>query len=109
MSDFPKIGWGFSKSGELLEKWPQDENGEPVPGALLTHRVSTDLDDVMTVNLLEAYGIPCIRRDMKGGAFGRIMLGISGYGTDLYVPETMLEDALALLSGESEDDDDNER
>ena len=40
-----------------------------------------------------------------------MVLGISGYGADLFVPESMLEDALALISqeGEIEDDDNDEQ
>ena len=105
---FPKLGWGFSKSGKLLKAWPKDGEGEPVPGAFLTHCSSVDMEDEMLVNMLEAYGIPCIRRFPKDGSLGNVVLGMSGFGTDLYVPEEMLEDALALISEENCDDDDDD-
>ena len=31
------------------------------------------------------------------GRFGRLVLGFSGTGTDIYVPESMYDDALALI------------
>lgn len=109
MTDFPKMGWGFSKSGELIKTWPKDENGEPLPGALLKRCSSVDMEDEMTVNLLEAYGIPCICRYPGNGSLGRVVLGMSGEGAELYVPEAMLEDALALISEENAYDDDEQQ
>ena len=108
---FPKLGWGFSKRGKLYKSWPKDEKGEPAPAALLTHCGCADMEDVMILNLLEAYGIPCIRRASQDGGLGDVVLGISGYGADLFVPESMLEDALALISqeGEIEYDDNDEQ
>lgn len=106
---YPKIGWGFSKPGELLKTWPKDANGEPVPGAFLLHCSCPNLEDEMIVNLLEAYGIPCIRRFPRNGDLGRVVLGMSGTGVDLYVPEHMLEDAKALLSEDCVYDDDDEQ
>ncbi len=106
---FPKIGWGFSKSGKLTEAWPKDPDGEPVASVFLMHCNCTDLEDELTVNLLEAYGIPCVRRFPNNGDLGRVMLGMSGTGVDLYVPETLLEDAKALISEDCAYDDDDEQ
>ena len=106
---FPKIGWGFSKSGKLTEAWPKDPDGEPVASVFLMHCNCTDLEDELTVNLLEAYGIPCVRRFPNNGDLGRVVLGMSGTGVDLYVPETLLEDAKALISEDCAYDDDDEQ
>ena len=67
--------------GALMEKWPRDERGEPVRPAFLAFRSSTDLAD-----------------------FGKVILGISGTGSRIYVPETMLEDAKALMEAETDDE-----
>lgn len=106
---FPKIGWGFSKTGELLKTWPKDPDGAPVSGAFLLHCSCTDLEDEVIVNLLEAYGIPCVRRFPNNGDLGRVMLGMSGTGVDLYVPECLLEDAKALISEDCVYDNDDEQ
>lgn len=53
----------------------------------------------MIVNLLEAYGIPCIRQYPNDGDFGRLILGTSGTGVEIYVPKTMYEDAVNLSEG----------
>lgn len=106
---FPKLGWGFSKAGKLLKDWPKDENGEALPGAFLTHCSCVDLQDEMLVNMLEAYGIPCLRRYPQNGSLGRVVLGMSGTGVDIFVPAEMLEDAKALISEDCEVDDDDQQ
>lgn len=103
-----KAEWGRELRGELLRRWPKDERGEPVHPVLLTRCPSVDMRDVLLINLLEAYGIPCLKNYPRYGEFGKLMLGMSGFGVDIYVPETMLEDARALcesapVSGEDEE------
>lgn len=105
---FPKLGWGFTEYGKQLKNWPKESGGEPVAPAFLTHCGSLDMEDEMLTNLLEAYGIPCLRRFPENGSFGRVVLGMSGNGADIYVPETMLEDAKNLISEDSEYDGDEE-
>ena len=56
-----KAEWGRSLPGDLLKRWPRDADGELVPPALLTKCTGVDMDDVLLVNMLEAYGIPCLK------------------------------------------------
>ena len=70
---------------------------ERVPQPGLEARSSTDLSDQLTMNMLQAYGIPCLSMERGNGSLGRLILGISGYGVDLYVPESMLADAGKLI------------
>lgn len=102
MNEEAKLEWGRKLTGELYERWPKDENGEPVEPVFLTHCMSLDMRDEMLVNLLEAYGIPCLRQYPNDGDFGRLMLGMSGPGVDVYVPRNMYEDAINLSEGSSE-------
>ncbi len=97
-----KLLWGWSPVGKLADAWPRDENGEFVSPAFLTHCMSIDMQDEMLINMLSAFGIPAVRQYPNDGSFGRVVLGMSGSGTDIYVPRTLLEDALALVSGECE-------
>ena len=104
MSD-QKLSFGFGKlPGELYARWPKDAAGEPVPPKYLTHCSSTDLEDTMLVNLLEAYDIPVLRVCPGDGAFGRVVLGISGTGNSIFVPETRYEDAKELMEGNNDDE-----
>ena len=97
----PKAVWGRSElPGELTDKWPRDEKGELVQPVFLVHRSSLDMDDEMTVSLLDSCGIPAMRQYPNDGDFGRLILGVAGAGTDIYVPETMKEEALLLIKGE---------
>ena len=91
--------WSRSLPGGLLERWPKDERGEPEEPVLLTTAINLNLFDEMTINMLEAYGIPCLKRYPGDGSFGKVVLGMSGQGTEIYVPKSMLEDAQALVSG----------
>ena len=45
-------------------------------------------------------GIPCFKYYAKEGGAGKVINGFSGYGADLYVPASRLEEARELLSAE---------
>ena len=85
--------------------WPNDENGEAIPPAYLTHIIGGPLDMELTLNLLEAYGIPHVCRYPNNGLFGKLILGHPTGGMEVFVPETMLEDAQNLLNAEIVEDE----
>ncbi len=97
--------WGRRDYGELLRTWPRDENGEPVTPAFLTQCAGLDLEDQLLVNMLQAYGIPCLTRYPGNGGFGKVVLGMSGFGVEIYVPETLLDDARALCEEGAPDEE----
>ena len=99
------LSWGRDSRRDLLERWPATPEGEPVTPAFLTKCGQVDLEDRLLVNMLEAYGIPCLTRYPHSGEFGKVVLGMSGFGTEIYVPETMLQDAIALLESEDVEDE----
>ena len=37
MDENAKLEWGRRLTGELFERWPKDEKGEPVEPVFLTH------------------------------------------------------------------------
>lgn len=89
--------------GELLEKWPKDEQGNPVQPKLLAHCSSLDMADIMLVNMLRSYGIPAMMLHPGDGDFGKVVLGMSGTGSRIYVPENMYEDAKVLMEAEPDE------
>lgn len=97
-----KLEWGRKITGDLLKRWPKDDKDEPVEPVFLTHCTCLDFQDEMLVNLLEAYSIPCLRLYPNDGDFGRLVLGMSGPGVDIYIPKTMYEDAVNLSEGRAE-------
>ena len=99
-----KDDWGKVLRGELYERWPKDENGDPEEPVFLGTAVNVNLFDELTVNMLEAYGIPCLRIYPGDGTFGKIILGMSGQGTEIYVPRSMIEDAANLCTYNAEKD-----
>lgn len=88
------MNWSFD---EKKMAWPATPDGEKVPPAYLVHLSAKDMESNIFINMLESYGIPTVTRYPGDGSFGRVILGISGTGVDIYVPETMLEDARALM------------
>ena len=92
----PKIEWGRAELNGLLKRWPKDEDGQPEKARLLCRMSCVDMSDRLFVNMLEAYGIPCLSVDPGDGGFGRVVLGMSGPGVDIYVPENLYDDAVAL-------------
>lgn len=105
----PRLEWGWGHRESLLDRWPKTADGDPVPPVFLVHTIPNNFADEMLVNLLEAYGIPTVRRYPNDGEFGKVILGMSGSGVDIYVPETDFEAALELLNGEvMEEDDQND-
>lgn len=93
-----KAQWGLSFGGSRLKNsWPADISGEPEQACFLTHRSSVNFDDKLLVNMLAAYGIPALLSHPQDGCFGKVVLGISGEGSDIYVPISMLENAKALM------------
>ena len=101
-------GWNKTVNWNLLENWPLLENGEPEQPAFLKHCSSVDMDDVLTVNLLESFGIPCAGSYCENGALGKVILGMPGNGVDVFVPQSLLEEAKALLEGGQISDEDHE-
>ena len=95
--------WGKRLPDELLKRWPKNEAGEPEKPVFLCNCPSQDLGDELFTNMLEAYGIPCLKVYPGDGSFGRVVLGMSGLGMDVYVPESLYEDAVALSSPSEEE------
>lgn len=95
--------WFLGKKKKLTDKWPKTEGGEPVSPAFLTHVGGNPMDMQIVLSLLEAYGIPAVDRYPNNGDFGRLILGHAGGGVDVYVPETMLEEAKDILAAETGD------
>lgn len=103
--------WGRRKADDLSQRWPKDEKGEMIPAAYLKHTAGSELDIEVEINLLEAYGIPVLRKPVLDGDLGKVILGFSGPGEDLFVPETLLEEAKDLLEAVPVEDEEenNER
>lgn len=98
------LSWGRHEYGKLYDEWPRDEAGGTIPPAFLTHCGPLDMEAEMVQSMLGSYGIPSIRRLPGDGAFGELILGMSGNGIDIFVPATQLADAQELLKGEPDDD-----
>ena len=105
MADRLNIEWGRGEYSQLLKRWPKDENGQPEAPIFLRSEKNLDMSDELLVNMLEAYQIPCLRIYPGDGSFGRVVLGTSGWGVDIYVPESLYQDAKELTEGEIEYED----
>lgn len=90
--------WYQSLPGQTYKDWPK-KNGEPEEPSFLKHCTSVDMEDDMLINMLSAYEIPAVKIYPSNGGFGKVVLGMSGDGADIFVPSSMLEDAVALIGG----------
>ena len=89
----------------LTEIWPKDDNGDNEEAVFLCNLSSSDMEDELLVSMLDAYGIPTVKKYPGDGAFGKVVLGMSGLGTDLYVPKSLYKDAVTLINQTEEDTD----
>ena len=97
------IAWGKIPPSDLKERWPKTQSGDLEKAVFLCNCKALDLGDELKINMLEAFGIPCLRNYPGDGSFGKVVIGMSGLGTDIYVPESMLEEAQNLLKAEPEE------
>lgn len=95
--------WGRS-TGSVYDNWPKNENGEPEEAKFLLRCRSNDMAPELKINMLAAYGIPCVCRYPGDGGFGKVLMGMSGNGVDIFVPESMYEDAVQLCREENENE-----
>ena len=101
------MDWKFGKHIDDGPQWPTNENGA-VPEAVAAVMSDTQLGVTTAVTMLHAFGIPARVRYPGDGTFGRIVLGFSGYGAEILVPEDRLEEAAALLETDAAEDIDRE-
>ena len=95
-----KSEWGRALGDKVSDRWPKTAQGEPETPALLCNCKSLDLGDALRINMLEAYGIPCLKIYPGDGSFGKLILGVSGQGVDILVPKSLYNDAKVLCEGE---------
>ena len=62
-----ELSWGKGLPSDLLERWPKTPSGEPEKAVFFCNCKAPNLDDELKINMLEAYGIPCLRdyRDVR--------------------------------------------
>lgn len=101
-SDRETPSWYRSLPGEIYSKWPNTD-GEPEAPAFLKHCTSVDMEDEMLISMLSAYGIPAVKVYPGSGGFGAVVLGMSGEGSDIFVPISMHDDAASLIGGGSDE------
>ena len=91
---------GFGKRRKIMDKWPKKENGEPINPVFLKHVGGSQMDSELVISLLDAYNIAAVCQYPNNGDFGRVIIGHAGGGVDIYVPETLLEEATDIISAE---------
>lgn len=92
------VNWSFAQDRAVYGDWPKDANGNPVAPALLK-TVSTANDDLAILrSLLESFGIPNVCRSPETVRVTGVIMGAAGVVAEVYVPETMLEDAKNIIN-----------
>lgn len=75
-----------------------DKPNEAREGMALLTTVNDNGELAALRGLLEGADIPYMIKERGAGSSVRIILGFSIFGTDIFVPETRLEEALALIT-----------
>ena len=90
----------FWAKGAAGPAWPVRADGTKEKAVLLCRAADNTAGSEMTISLLAAYNIPCFKYYEKDGAAGKVVSGFSVFGAGLYVPESMAEEAAALLEAD---------
>ncbi|PKM71580.1 MAG: hypothetical protein CVU91_13180 [Firmicutes bacterium HGW-Firmicutes-16] len=98
VSDKETPSWYRSLPGDIYRNWPKTD-GEPEAPVFLKHCTSVDMEDEMLISMLSAYSIPAVKIYPGSGSFGAVILGMSGEGSDIFVPVSMHDDAASLIGG----------
>ena len=80
-----------------------DQPKSPEEGTAVLVTVYDNVQLSMGRSLLEAESIPYMIRERGSGSAVKIVMGVSSFGSDVYVPASKLEeatDAIAALLGE---------
>jgi soluble P-type ATPase len=92
---------------DIVKGKDMDEFEDSV-GAALLMTAKDELQANVVESLLKVYGIP-IRRAYKGNdAFGKVVMGLTVNGIDLYVPSSALSEARGLLENTTPEGEDKE-
>ena len=100
--------WGLSKKKKITDVWPKKDDGEMVAPAFLMHAGGNPMDTEITLSLLEAFGVPAVCQYPNDGEFGKLIIGQAAGGVDIFVPETLLDDAKDILNADIVDEDESE-
>ena len=84
--------WAHSEN--IPADWPTGPDGRPEPAAALAVQWELGSMADITLSFLAGCGIPAF----KAGTQGKVILGFAGLGVDIFVPESRLEEARALLA-----------
>ena len=90
----------FWAKGTAMPEWPVKPDGTREKAVLLCRAADNTAGAEMTISLLAAYNIPCFKYHEVDGAAGKVVSGFSIFGAGLYVPESMAEEAAALLEAD---------
>ncbi len=96
--------WSFKFQSGVVGDWPYNGFGEPEKPAFLEHIFGSEPELMLERNMLRSFGIPTVARYPMEGTLGKVVLGMSGTGMDIFVPESMLEDAKNIISYVSSDE-----
>ena len=105
LSEMPKMEWGMEAGlKETLASWPTREDGGPVKKALLTTVSSSAMEDEILCTMLASFDIPTLKELPGNGILWKTILGTGTRAVDIFVPETMLEEAAKLLQNTEDSD-----
>lgn len=92
----------WARARNIPDTWPVDEQGNREAAARLSVQWELDSMADITLSLLESCGIPAFKAGTQGK---EVLMGFAGLGVDIYVPQSRLEEAQALLAADTSEED----
>lgn len=89
--------WSFKLPSSVTGNWPVTASGQPETPVFLERTFGSETELALRRNMLWAYGVPSVARYPMDGMLGKVVLGRSGFGMDIFVPESMLGDAKNII------------
>ncbi len=99
--------WSFHYKSGVVGNWPVTPSGEPEEPVFLERLTGSESEIGLEQNMLWAFGVPSLSRYPMDGVLGKVVLGQSGFGKDIFVPRPLLEDAKNIISADFSDQETN--
>ncbi|MGI6497874.1 MAG: hypothetical protein ACOX0U_03440 [Oscillospiraceae bacterium] len=99
----------WSIRAEQGPAWPVGEDGNPEKAVRLMDGSDVGCGGDIVASMLRAFGVPVVQQYPGDGQLGKVLLGFSGYGVALFVPESMLALAKELLVSMESTDEEGEQ
>lgn len=96
---------GFNKCSDCECDLVEELEELKYENEVLLVSIGDDTEASIIESLLTAYNIPYTKRYRESGNYMEVYMGMTNFGIDIFVPESVLENAKEILNNKAEDDE----